>query len=103
MRVRSPLLVAAMLLLAAPRAAQARTDVSLSLNIGAPPVYVAPAPVYVAPAPQVIYVPDDSPVVVNRVYFVHGRRVIYMHRHGWGREREARGWRHEHGHGRWQR
>ncbi|MBK0393296.1 hypothetical protein I8E28_11900 [Ramlibacter sp. CrO1] len=87
---------------AASGAAQARTDVHLSIGIPGPvyaqpaPVYVQPQPVYVQPAP--VYAPAPvvygAPVyIAPRAYYGHG----FRDRHEW---RGHHGHGHGHGHGR---
>ena len=80
--------------LAAASAAQARTDVFLSLGVPgiavAPqPVYVQPAPVYVQPEP--VYVQPERVYVQPQPVYVQPQPVyIEGHRHGW---RHHGGWR----------
>lgn len=81
---------------AAATAAQARSDVVLSIGLNAPYGYVQPAPVYVAPQP--VYV-QPRPVYVQpqTIYYGYGQpryyyesRHGYRHRHGgWDRDRDG--------------
>ncbi|MBP0591195.1 hypothetical protein J8I87_16020 [Paraburkholderia sp. LEh10] len=75
------MLVAAGLAAGACGVAQAHTDLSIGLSLGAPaPAYIAPAPVYAAPRP---------------VYYGHrywGGRRDDGYRHNWDR---GRGWDHD--------
>ena len=96
-RISKPLLAAivGVAALAATSAAQARSDVHLSIGVGLPigyvepaPVYVQPQPVYVAPPqpvyvqPQPVYVQPQSVYVQPQPVFIEGHR--HHHRRGWG-------------------
>jgi hypothetical protein len=83
-------------LLGVASAAQARTDVFLS--IGVPGVLVAPAPVLVAPQPvyvqpQPVYVQPQPVYVQPRPVYVQPQPVYYVQEGGW-RHRHWRGHRH---------
>jgi hypothetical protein len=97
-------------LLGVASAAQARTDVHLSIGLmGGAPAYVQPAPVYVQPSPfyvqpqpvyvqpRTVYVQPSAPVYVQPGY-----SYSYEQERAWRRaEWERRSWRnHHHGHGR---
>ena len=82
---------------AAPLAASARSDVSVSNGIGAPaPVYVESAPVYYAPPPppRRYYYSAPRPVVVYQPRY-YERRVVYRDYH-YDKHRHGRGHRHHH-------
>jgi hypothetical protein len=84
-----PLLAAAIAIgaLATASAAQARSDVVLSIGLNAPYGYVQPAPVYVQPAPvyyqpqPVYYEPAPAYYRPQPVYYVNGHRS-HDHRRG---------------------
>ena len=88
-----PLLAAAIAIgaLGAATAAQARSDVVLSIGLNAPFGYVQPAPVYVQP--QAVYYQQPAPVYYESapVYY-QPQPVYYVNRHhrphyahgGWG-------------------
>jgi hypothetical protein len=77
-----PLLAAALAIggLAAASAAQAHTDVVLS--IGVPFGFVQPAPVYVQPRP--VYVAPQPVYVQPQPVYVQARPVYYEHGHRYG-------------------
>ena len=83
-RISKPLLAAIVAVgaLAATTAAQARSDVVLSIGVNAPYGYVQPAPVYVQPQP--VYMQP-------RVVYVQPEPVYY----------EQRSYRHHRHHGAW--
>lgn len=98
--------------------AQARSDVSWSIGVGAPgvgmvvgnaPVYVQPAPVYVQPAP-VYYQPPPPPVYVRPAPVYYQPQPVYVRPAPVYYQPVYPGWGHRHGHhrdwdgdGRWNR
>ena len=78
-------------LFGAASAAQAHTDVRLSIGLGGLPLYAQPAPVYVQPQP--VYFQPQPVVVEARPAY-----VFYRHDEGWRRaEWERQHHRVEHG------
>jgi hypothetical protein len=80
-----PLLAAAIAIgaLAAASAAQARSDVVLSIGLNAPYGYVQPAPVYVQPQP-VYYEPAPVYYQPQPVYYVDRHHRPHDRRGAWG-------------------
>ncbi|SIT49601.1 conserved exported hypothetical protein [Paraburkholderia piptadeniae] len=82
-RIVTHMLVAAGLAAGACGVAQAHTNLSVGLSLGAPaPAYVAPAPVYAAP----------QPVYYGNRYWGDHRYDGYRHDRDWNR---GRGWDHD--------
>jgi hypothetical protein len=80
--------------LGAATAAQAHTDVSFSIGLPVPPVFVQPAPVYMQPAPvyvqpRPVYV-QPRPVVVTRPVVVYQRGWQPSYGRGFDRDRDWR-------------
>ena len=91
-------------------AAHARSDITWSIGINSPGVYVQPAPVYYAPPPPVYYQPrpvyvQPAPVYVQpRVVYAQPpaygyyynepdwRRAEWERRHHWKRHKRDRDW-----------
>ena len=98
--------------LGAATAAQAHTDVSFSIGLPVPPVFVQPAPVYMPPAPvyvqpRPVYV-QPRPVVVAPPAYVYERGWEPSYGRGFDRDRDWRRdeWRRresEHREHRWDR
>lgn len=80
--------------LGAATAAQAHTDVSFSIGLPIPPVFVQPAPVYMQPAPvyvqpRPVYV-QPRPVVVTRPAVVYERGWQPSYGRDFDRDRDGR-------------
>lgn len=84
-----PLLAAAIAIgaLAAATAAQARSDVVLSIGLNAPYGYVQPAPVYVQP--QAVYVQPQPVYYESAPVYYQPEPVYYVNRHH--RQHDRRG------------
>ena len=87
--------------------AQARSDISWSIGIGSPGVYVEPQPVYVQPQPvyvqpQPVYVQPQPVYVQPRPYYVQPApvylppQVIYSQPPAYGYYYNGPGWRRAH-------
>jgi len=74
--------------LALASAAQARTDVHVSLGVPAPFVYAAPMSVYAAPTP--VYVQPTPVYLQPRPAYVQPEVVYYGHEREWRRHHEHR-------------
>ena len=105
--------------LGATTAAQARSDVYLSIGVPARQVYVEPAPVYVPQRPAYSYYQAEPAYVQQQSYYVEPEVYVrpvppafysWQHRRAWEREewRREQAWRLHHrdhrghdGHGDW--
>ncbi|MBA2673087.1 hypothetical protein [Ramlibacter sp.] len=81
-------------------AAQARSDVVLSIGVNAPYGYVQPQPVYVQPRqvyvqPQTVYYSEPQTVYYNQpqtVYYGQPQAVYYGQQRYYGQHRRHGGW-----------
>ncbi|MCG2594472.1 hypothetical protein LZ009_16970 [Ramlibacter sp. XY19] len=92
-RISKPLLAAVVAVgaLAATTAAQARSDVVLSIGVNAPYGYVQPQPVYVQPQP--VYMEPQPVYVQPRAVYVQPQTVYYEQRGYYRHHRHHGAWR----------